>query len=120
METIILKAIQLLNDVIAPVGSVELIDIELVRKYPDSHAKLGYLGATILVKCGGVKYRTFFRYQYAEDMFFGFSDPKIMADNFIWSIIDRDNFLIEAIKLMNSRIRKMRKEKIEKINEINK
>ena len=117
MEAIILEAIKLLNDVIDPVGSVNLIDSEMVRKYPDYYAKLGYLGVTILVTCGKKKYRTFLKYQYVEDMFFGTMSAKIMADNFIWQIIDRDDFFNSAKEILRKHLLHTRREKIIKINE---
>lgn len=103
----ILEAVKKMNNYLKGIVVVEIIDTEMIRKYPDNYAKFGYLGVTILITCNNRSQEIFLKYQFAEDMCFYSS----MIDGFMAKYVRDD---LEKILLKYDRL-----EKLKKINETN-
>lgn len=113
ISQVILSAVDLFNKCFEGFVNVEIIDTQMSRKYPDRFVPIGYLGITILVDSCVEKHRTFLKYQFAEDMLFGMTNPEKIAEGYIFDIIRNDLPKLE----LKHKIQK-RKLKLQQLNEI--
>lgn len=105
MTESIIYAVESMNNYLKGIVTVK-IDSEMIRKYPDNYAKLGYLGVTLLVSCNNKETRVFLKNQQAEDMMVY---PNMIED-FLLPLIRED---LEYIIKQGDR-----KKKLEKIDEL--
>lgn len=109
MEEVILRAVRKMNAYITGIVTVEILDTQMSRKYPDNFAPAGYLGISILIICNKKRHRVFLKYDEAENI--------LIYPHRI------DEFLEEFVKddleqLLKNYDRKIRIEKLEHINEL--
>jgi D-mannonate dehydratase len=105
MEEVILEAVRRMNNYLKDIVTVEILDTQMSRKYPDNYAPSGYLGVSVLITCNKKQHRVFLKYSEAENM--------ITYSHFI------DGFLGEFVKDDLEQILKnyYRKIKLEQLSE---
>ena len=112
ISTFILSAVEVLKKCFGGI-EIEILDIEMIRRYPDNFTPLGYLGVYILIDYGVNKHKVFFKNQFAEDILYSGIGSLKMAESFMIDIIGDDLPLI--IKNFETLKRKL---KLKKINEL--
>jgi len=97
---------------------IEILDTNMLRKYPNRFVPMGYLGVSILIYCFDNKYNVFLRYQEAEDIVENYQNLDLRFMNMEEARMSYANDYIFRI-IKDDFKRYERKLKLQKINECN-